>query len=141
MAGFCDYLFFSYLIDVCNDIYEVRETVCKCAVVGAGGVVTVTFTPVLLAAIGFTSGGILGGSIAAKLMSILAVSNGGGVVAGGLVAFLQSIGATGLTTTAAGVVGTFGGIIGYLLSGICGQNETQPLPPSDSFCRPGVICL
>lgn len=53
---------------------------------------TVVLTPAILAAMGFTSGGIVAGSIAAKLMSYFAIANGGGVASGGLVAFLQSIG-------------------------------------------------
>lgn len=61
---------------------------CSCP----GGVMTVTLTPALLAAMGFTSGGIVAGSLAAKIMSYCAIANGGGVAAGGLVAFLQSIG-------------------------------------------------
>ncbi|XP_034531227.1 interferon alpha-inducible protein 27-like protein 2A [Notolabrus celidotus] len=140
MAGFCDYLYFSRHVDVCYDIFGIRETICKCMVVGTGGAVTFLFTPALLVAIGFTSAGIVAGSIAAKLMSIFAIFNGGGVVAGGLVAFLQSIGATGLTATAAGAVGTFGGTLGWMLSRICEQceqNQTQ----TEDFCPRGVICL
>lgn len=48
--------------------------------------------PVALAALGFTSGGIAAGSIAAKLMVYFAVANGGGVAAESLVAIAQSLG-------------------------------------------------
>ncbi|CAJ1073851.1 interferon alpha-inducible protein 27%2C mitochondrial-like [Xyrichtys novacula] len=135
MAGFCDYLLFSALVDICNDIYDAREGICKGAVIGAGGAVTLTFTPALLALFGFTSAGIAAGSIAAKLMSYFAVWNGGGLAAGSLVSFLQSLGATGVTGTAAGVVGTFGGWLGWLLSYIC-----EPTPNPDPKPRPMCYC-
>ena len=48
--------------------------------------------PVVLGAMGFTGAGIAASSIAAKMMSVAAVANGGGVAAGGLVATLQSVG-------------------------------------------------
>lgn len=57
-----------------------------------GGAATVILTPAILASLGFTTGGIVAGSIAAKLMSLSAILNGGGLAAGGLVPFLQSIG-------------------------------------------------
>uniref|UniRef100_A0A3Q3RY48 Uncharacterized protein n=1 Tax=Mastacembelus armatus TaxID=205130 RepID=A0A3Q3RY48_9TELE len=60
---------------------------CEVAAVGA-----VVAAPYALAVIGFTKAGILAGSIAAKLMSWAAISNGGGVAAGSLVAFFQSLG-------------------------------------------------
>ena len=41
---------------------------------------------------GFTGAGIAASSIAAKMMSVAAVANGGGVAAGSLVATLQSVG-------------------------------------------------
>uniref|UniRef100_G5E775 Interferon alpha inducible protein 6 n=1 Tax=Loxodonta africana TaxID=9785 RepID=G5E775_LOXAF len=48
-----------------------------------------------LPVLGFTSAGIAANSMAAWMMSWSAVLNGGGVPAGGLVATLQSLGATG----------------------------------------------
>ncbi|KAM5321178.1 interferon alpha-inducible protein 6 [Glossophaga mutica] len=60
-----------------------------------------------LPALGFTVTGIAANSWAASLMSWSAVANGGGVPAGGLVATLQSLGATGgstLTASAAGLL-------------------------------------
>ncbi|KAM8790631.1 interferon alpha-inducible protein 6 [Rhynchonycteris naso] len=48
-----------------------------------------------LPALGFTGAGIAANSLAASMMSWSAVASGGGVPAGGLVATLQSLGATG----------------------------------------------
>ncbi|XP_020487096.2 interferon alpha-inducible protein 27-like protein 2A [Labrus bergylta] len=120
MAGFCTYLFFSSLIEICNDMYEVREEICKGAVIGAGGVVTLMFTPALLASFGFTSGGIAAGSIAAKIMSWLGI-----VYPGSVFAFLQSLGATGLTWLTGGYVASFGGVMGWMLSAICNQSRNN----------------
>ena len=53
---------------------------------------TVAAVPVVLSAVGFTSAGITASSLAAKMMSISAIANGGGVAAGSLVATLQSVG-------------------------------------------------
>ena len=61
--------------------------------IGLGG-------PFAISALGFGAGGIVPGSIAAKMMSLSAIWNGGGVPAGGLVAFLQSLGTNGLTAFA-----------------------------------------
>ncbi|XP_056914291.1 interferon alpha-inducible protein 27-like protein 2A isoform X1 [Takifugu flavidus] len=66
------------------------------AVVG-GAAATVALAPVALGAAGFTSAGIASGSVAAKLMSVTAVANGGGVAAGSAVAVLQSAGMAGLS--------------------------------------------
>ncbi|KAG7465923.1 hypothetical protein MATL_G00159450 [Megalops atlanticus] len=65
-------------------------------VTGAG--VAVVAVPIVLGAVGFTSGGILAGSKAAAMMSAAAMANGGGVASGSLVAVLQSTGAAGLST-------------------------------------------
>ena len=46
--------------------------------------------------LGFDSGGIAAGSVAAGMMSAEAIASGGAVIAGGTVATLQSIGASGL---------------------------------------------
>lgn len=54
--------------------------------------VTVGAVPVVLGAVGFTGAGITASSLAAKMMSVSAIANGGGVAAGGLVATLQSTG-------------------------------------------------
>lgn len=52
------------------------------------------------------------------------------------VSYYPHAGVTGLTTTAAGMVGTVGGLLGYILSGICGQNQTEPSDvwPSSAVC-------
>ncbi|KAM6969423.1 uncharacterized protein LKV04_018068 isoform 1-T1 [Tautogolabrus adspersus] len=78
-----------------------------CAV--AGGVVAVVAAPVALGAAGFTSAGIVAGSIGAKMMSAAAIANGGGVAVGSVVAGLQSAGATGLSGAASAAVATVGG--------------------------------
>ncbi|KAF6109133.1 interferon alpha inducible protein 6 [Phyllostomus discolor] len=62
-----------------------------------------------LPALGFTATGIAANSWAASMMSWSAVANGGGVPAGGLVATLQSLGATGGSTLMAKV----GGFLGF----------------------------
>ncbi|XP_036304277.1 interferon alpha-inducible protein 6 [Pipistrellus kuhlii] len=66
-----------------------------------------------LPALGFTGAGIVGGSVAAKLMSWSAIAHGGGVPAGGLVATMQSLGATGGSALMAKV----GAFIGYIVHG------------------------
>lgn len=48
--------------------------------------------PAVLGAVGYTGAGITASSLAAKMMSAAAIANGGGVVAGSLVATLQSVG-------------------------------------------------
>lgn len=53
---------------------------------------TVAAVPPVLSAVGFTGTGIAASSLAAKMMSLSAIANGGGVPAGGLVAILQSAG-------------------------------------------------
>jgi hypothetical protein len=50
----------------------------------------------IITALGFAAGGIVGGSIGAWLMSIVAILHGGGVPAGSILAILQRIGAKGL---------------------------------------------
>eukprot|EP00339_Tiarina_fusa_P013373 CAMPEP_0117010868 /NCGR_PEP_ID=MMETSP0472-20121206/9471_1 /TAXON_ID=693140 ORGANISM="Tiarina fusus, Strain LIS" /NCGR_SAMPLE_ID=MMETSP0472 /ASSEMBLY_ACC=CAM_ASM_000603 /LENGTH=692 /DNA_ID=CAMNT_0004713513 /DNA_START=114 /DNA_END=2192 /DNA_ORIENTATION=+ len=72
-----------------------------------------------VAAIGFGAEGICAGSAAAAMMSAEAVASGGGIVAGGLVATLQSIGAAGL-----GVAGTTAAMGGGALLGSAGLGIT-----------------
>ncbi|XP_060081782.1 interferon alpha-inducible protein 27, mitochondrial-like [Ylistrum balloti] len=73
-----------------------------------GGVAAVVATPLVLGAVGFTSTGILAGSLAAKAMSAAAIANGGGVAAGSAVAICQSVGAAGLGATGVAAVGSTG---------------------------------
>ena len=80
--------------------YKFRFDPLRCAagVVAAGA-------PFLVAAAGFGPGGIGAGTLASWLMSWSAIANGGGVPAGGLVAYLQSLGAGGVKSFAASRVG------------------------------------
>ncbi|XP_047467565.1 interferon alpha-inducible protein 27-like protein 2A [Mugil cephalus] len=100
------------------------EELCKLVVISAGGVVTVAATPAALAAMGFTATGIAAGSVAAKLMSYLAIMNGGGVAAGGFFATLQSTGMSGLSWLGTAFMGGAGSFGGWVLSTIC--NGTRP---------------
>ncbi|XP_053191986.1 interferon alpha-inducible protein 27-like protein 2A [Scomber japonicus] len=95
------------------------EDICKIIVTAAGGAGAVVLTPTLLASLGFTSTGIAAGSLAAKLMAYFAVANGGGVAAGGLVAFLQSLGAGGFSGAGSVLTAGAGGAVGWLISTIC----------------------
>ncbi|XP_048655211.1 interferon alpha-inducible protein 27, mitochondrial-like isoform X6 [Marmota marmota marmota] len=83
----------------------------KAAAVMTGGVLTVGAVPVVLGAIGFTGTGIAASSLAAKMMSIAAIANGGGVSAGSLVATLQSVGAAGLSLSSKMALGSAGSAI------------------------------
>lgn len=59
--------------------------------------------------LGFASTGIAANSLASSLMSWSAVANGGGVPAGGLVATLQSLGASG----GSALMAKIGAFLGY----------------------------
>ncbi|XP_036208175.1 interferon alpha-inducible protein 6 isoform X2 [Myotis myotis] len=63
-----------------------------------------------LPALGFTGTGIAAHSVASWLMSCSAIANGGGVPAGGLVATLQSLGATG---GGSALMANVGAAVGY----------------------------
>ena len=82
-----------------------RTQVLKWVGIGAIPVVTAVAGPAVVAGVvstmGFGTGGIASGSVAAAMMSAQATTLGGGVAAGGALATLQSIGAAGL-----GVMGT-----------------------------------
>ncbi|XP_059686784.1 interferon alpha-inducible protein 27-like protein 2A [Gavia stellata] len=65
--------------------------------------------PAGICALGFTATGITAGSLAAKMMSVAAIDNNGGVAAGSTVAVLQSIGAAGFSLGAKiGLTSTLG---------------------------------
>ncbi|KAM9213997.1 uncharacterized protein RG961_013699 [Leptosomus discolor] len=79
------------------------------AAVGAG--VALVGIPVGIWALGFTGAGIAAGSLAAKMMSVAAIANNGGVAAGSAVAVLQSVGAAGLSLgTKIGLTSTLGSL-------------------------------
>ena len=76
-----------------------------------GAILSPLLTAVSIAAIGFGMGGISAGSFAAALMS----SYGGNVTAGSLCAFLQSIGASGMSSGLSVSLGVLGGGVGSSL--------------------------
>mmetsp|Transcript_13300 Transcript_13300/g.32058 ORF Transcript_13300/g.32058 Transcript_13300/m.32058 type:complete len:407 (-) Transcript_13300:466-1686(-) len=85
----------------------------------AGALAAAPIVEAVVAAMGFTEAGIAAGSAAAAMMSAEAITAGGGVLVGGNVATLQSIGAVGLAggpLTAAIVVGSIAGAV--LVGGI-----------------------
>ncbi|XP_038614165.1 interferon alpha-inducible protein 27-like protein 2 [Tachyglossus aculeatus] len=85
----------------------------RCAVIG--GAVMVYSVPLILGAVGFKGAGIAAGSIASRMMSTAAVANGGGIVAGRLVAILKSVGAVGLSSSVSKALGMAGATIGATL--------------------------
>ena len=76
-----------------------------------GGATFLVAAPIVVSGIGFTAGGIAGGSIAASMMSMWAPT-----VAGGIVATLQSVGAAGLGATGTAVVSSVGSVVGVGVS-------------------------
>ncbi|KAF4018096.1 hypothetical protein G4228_009708 [Cervus hanglu yarkandensis] len=82
------------------------------------GASTVAAVPAVLSAVGFTSAGITASSLAAKMMSISAIANGGGVAAGSLVATLQSVGASGLCMSSKLLLGIAGSTLASKLVGL-----------------------
>lgn len=64
-----------------------------------------------LALLGFTKGGIAGGSMAAVWMSSAATASGGGIAAGSAIAIAQSIAATGSVSAVTGTTATIGGTL------------------------------
>lgn len=89
-----------------------------------GGVLTIVATPLIVGALGFGAGGIAAGSIGASMMSYMAPT-----VAGGVVATLQSVGAAGLGlggTAAVGAVGSATGAgVGGALSWVFGGKKDE----------------
>ncbi|XP_021035014.1 interferon alpha-inducible protein 27-like protein 2B isoform X2 [Mus caroli] len=86
---------------------------------GSPSAMTVAAVPPALSAVGFTSSGIAASSLAAKMMSLSAIANGGGVPAGGLVAILQSAGAAGLSMPSTVLVGSAGSAAVASVMNIC----------------------
>ncbi|XP_031610665.1 interferon alpha-inducible protein 27-like protein 2A [Oreochromis aureus] len=85
--------------------------ICKAVVTITGGAATVILTPAILTTMGFTSTGIVAGSIAARLMAYF----GGG----GLIAILQSWAMGGLPWAVTGWFGSAGAAAGWVLSTVC----------------------
>ncbi|XP_007645660.1 interferon alpha-inducible protein 27, mitochondrial isoform X2 [Cricetulus griseus] len=104
--------------------------------VGPSAAMTVAAVPPVLSAVGFTGPGIVASSLAAKMMSLSAIANGGGVAAGGLVATLQSVGAAGLSMQSQVLLGSAGTALVASVMGICGSSnpsvprEAEVTPPS-----------
>ncbi|KAJ8333219.1 hypothetical protein SKAU_G00421150 [Synaphobranchus kaupii] len=87
----------------------------------AGAGLAVVAVPVAVVGLGFTAAGITAGSTAAGMMSAAAIANGGAVAAGSAVAVLQSLGAVGLSATAAAVVSSVGATIGGAIGNIASR--------------------
>ena len=98
----------------------------------AGGA-AVLAAPLALAAAGFSSTGIVAGSMAAKIMSMTAIANGGSVAAGGIIAAAQSAGAAGIATSTSGFIGTTVGSMGAFVANKMFKKESQGLCITNSF--------
>eukprot|EP01119_Soliformovum_irregulare_P024439 TRINITY_DN875_c0_g2_i2.p1 TRINITY_DN875_c0_g2~~TRINITY_DN875_c0_g2_i2.p1 ORF type:complete len:288 (+),score=52.82 TRINITY_DN875_c0_g2_i2:154-1017(+) len=102
--------------DVETKIPISEETMSKwkiAACAALGGIAAVLAAPVVLGALGFGAGGIVGGSVAAAWMA-----SSGPIAAGSTFALLQSAGAAGLGTAATGGLAAIGAAVsattGYL---------------------------
>ena len=91
--------------------------------------------PAVLGAVGFTSAGITASSLAAKMMSISAIANGGGVAAGSLVATLQYVGKCPRWGLLLGLGG--GGGIGALAPLALTSAPVSPSLPVPWYCLRG----
>ncbi|XP_074782396.1 interferon alpha-inducible protein 27-like protein 2A isoform X2 [Athene noctua] len=78
----------------------------------AGIGIAVALVPAGLGALGFTAAGITAGSVAAKMMSLTALANGGQVASGSLVAIAQSVGAAGVSKAVTAALSATGAVIG-----------------------------
>ncbi|GAB0199468.1 interferon alpha-inducible protein 27-like protein 2A [Grus americana] len=81
--------------------------------IGVG--LTTAVMPAALYVLGFTKAGIAAGSIAARMMSVVAMANGGKVAAGSLVATAQSLGAAGVPMAVKATLSAIGAAIGAAL--------------------------
>ncbi|ERE73469.1 Interferon-induced 6-16 containing protein [Cricetulus griseus] len=107
------------ILSVCPaSVLAVGPTAAKAAAAVLGGAITVAAVPPVLSAVGFTGAGIAASSLAAKMMSLSAIANGGGVAAGGLVATLQSVGAAGLSMSSKLLLGSAGSTLMARVMGI-----------------------
>ncbi|XP_056003073.1 protein neuralized-like [Ostrea edulis] len=92
-----------------NTLWQYTKMIGGSVVVGG---LAVAAAPLALSAAGFSSAGIVAGSLAARLMSMAAIANGGGVAAasaGGWIAALQSAGAAGISATTNLLLGSTAG--------------------------------
>ncbi|XP_052667860.1 interferon alpha-inducible protein 27-like protein 2A [Harpia harpyja] len=86
------------------------------ATIGIG--LSVVVVPAALYALGFTKAGITVGSVAARMMSLAARANGGGVAAESLVAIAQSLGAAGVPTAVQAALAAIGAVMGLAVTGL-----------------------
>ena len=111
--------------------------------VAIGSVATAVAAPFAVmgavAGLGFTSVGISGGSFGAWLMSAEAIASGGGVVAGGITATLQSIGAAGLGVVGTTVSAGTGALVGSTVSSAISDADARSKPNSSSVVEDGSI--
>lgn len=92
------------------------------------GGLAVAAAPLALSAAGFSTGGIVAGSLAARLMSMAAIANGGGVAAasaGGWIAALQSAGAAGISASTNFLIGSTAGTLGGFFASRFGKRSTS----------------
>lgn len=92
------------------------------------GGLAVAAAPLALSAAGFSTGGIVAGSLAARLMSMAAIANGGGVAAasaGGWIAAFQSAGAAGISASTNFLIGSTAGTLGGFLASRFGKRKTS----------------
>lgn len=94
----------------------IKKTLLKYGICGAGGAVAIGTATVALPLIGFSSGGVVAGSLAASTQSMI-----GNIAAGSLFASLQSAGVIGMATSTKAIIGITGAVI------------TKKVYPSDEF--------
>ncbi|XP_053942390.1 interferon alpha-inducible protein 27-like protein 2 isoform X2 [Cuculus canorus] len=80
--------------------------------------ISMAAVPAALYVVGFTKGGIAAGSLAARMMSLSAIANGGRVAAGSLVAIGQSLGAVGLPAAVKTAFVAIGSVIGTIIGAV-----------------------
>ncbi|CAC5401172.1 unnamed protein product [Mytilus coruscus] len=95
--------------------WKKEDVTCYTTCLAAVGTGTVVATPVAISAAGFGAAGVVLGSFAAKIMSMIGV-----VKAGSWFAFLQSVGVTGVGATGKMVLAS---TVSPLCAAICGSKE------------------